>query len=138
MLHIAEALRAAIGREGEAAYPNECCGILLGTEDGGDKTATALLPIANAREDAEKYHRFVIEPDDMAAAELTAVQRGLDVIGCYHSHPDHPSVPSAYDTAHALPFWSYVIVSVQNGRAEVLSSWQLKADRTAFSEETIA
>jgi proteasome lid subunit RPN8/RPN11 len=122
----------------ENTYPNECCGVLLGeVSDDGARVTSDILPIENARESDEQYHRFVITPEDFMRAELTAAQRGLDVIGIYHSHPDHPAAPSDYDREHALPFYSYAIVSVARGKSTDLTSWELTTDRTQFLQEAI-
>ncbi|MDR0233981.1 MAG: M67 family metallopeptidase [Zoogloeaceae bacterium] len=130
---------AFIRAEGEAAYPNECCGALLGEVDGaGVKSVKRAVAIHNAREDGEQYHRFLITPDDLLRVEQTARASRLDVIGFYHSHPDHPAIPSGYDKDHALPFYSYVIVSVRKGAADELTSSELTADRTGFLPEDIA
>jgi proteasome lid subunit RPN8/RPN11 len=127
----------AIKHEGEAAYPNECCGALLGKISGDKKRIVAIFPIANAREEEEQYHRFAIAPEDMMQAEREARKLKLDVVGFYHSHPDHPARPSNYDKEHALPFYSYVIVAVERGRSAQLTSWELAENRDEFKEETI-
>jgi len=138
MLRLSSELEKSIRTDGETAYPNECCGVLIGEVDmEGVKTAMRALTIDNAREDGEQYHRFLITPEDMLRAEQTARSMKLDVIGFYHSHPDHPSAPSGYDKDHALPFYSYVIVSVDRGKAQVLTSWELTDDRTDFVQENI-
>ncbi|MDR2782762.1 MAG: M67 family metallopeptidase [Treponema sp.] len=138
MLEIGKDLAQAIRDEGEKVYPNECCGFVLGTfhEDGRRKTGD-VFPIDNAREAEEQYHRFKIEPEDFIRVEKEARARNLDVIGFYHSHPDHSARPSDYDRQHALPFYSYLIVSVEGGKAHGLTSWELAADRVAFMEEKI-
>jgi proteasome lid subunit RPN8/RPN11 len=136
MIKLSSEQEKFVRAEGEKAYPNECCGILIGEIDNsGVKTVRHTQAIDNAREDGEQYHRFLITPEDMLYAEQTARAMKLDVIGFYHSHPDHPAVPSAYDKDHALPFYSYMIVSVEQGRAQDLTSWELAADRTAFLPE---
>jgi len=138
MLLLSSELEKNIRIEGEAAYPNECCGIILGEiSEDETKNARRVAAIHNSREAGEQYHRFLITPEDMLCAEQTARAAKLEVIGFYHSHPDHPSAPSGYDKDHALPFYSYVIVSVDNGRAQVLTSWELTDDRTAFIQEKI-
>jgi len=138
MLRLSSELEKKIRADGEAAYPNECCGVFIGEVDNaGIKTVKSTLTIDNAREDGEQYHRFLITPEDMMKAEQTARANKLDVIGFYHSHPDHPSAPSGYDKDHALPFYSYVIVSVDKGKAQVLTSWELKDDRSDFVKEDV-
>jgi len=138
MLQLSAEPEKNIRADGEAAYPNECCGVLIGEIDNdGVKTVKSTLTIDNAREDGEQYHRFLITPEDMMKAEQTARSMKLDVIGFYHSHPDHPSAPSGYDKDHALPFYSYVIVSVDKGKAQILTSWELTNDRSDFIQEKI-
>ncbi|MDR2702154.1 MAG: M67 family metallopeptidase [Spirochaetaceae bacterium] len=138
MLWLSPELEKNIMADGEAAYPNECCGIILGEiNDDGVKNAKRTVAISNSREDSEQYHRFLITPEDMLRAEQTARAAKLEVIGFYHSHPDHPSAPSGYDKDHALPFYSYVIVSVDNGKAQVLTSWELTDDRIDFLQENM-
>ncbi|GHU54408.1 hypothetical protein FACS189442_0600 [Spirochaetia bacterium] len=129
---------AAIRREGEKAYPKECCGALLGTLlDDNSRRVENILPIDNKREEAEQYHRFEIQPEDYMRAEKTARSQGRDVLGFYHSHPDHPAKPSDFDRDHALPFYSYVIAAVEKGKAVDLTSWELTTDRTQFLEEEL-
>jgi proteasome lid subunit RPN8/RPN11 len=138
MLTIGAEWDAAIRREGEKAYPNECCGVLLGQllEDDS-RRVEHILPIDNKREEAEQYHRFEIQPEDYMRAEKEARSQGRDVLGFYHSHPDHPAKPSGFDQDHALPFYSYIIVAVENGRSAALTSWELTTDRSQFVEEDI-
>jgi proteasome lid subunit RPN8/RPN11 len=123
--------------EGESLYPHECCGLLLGREDGDGRAILEALPIENAREEGERHHRFVIEADDFLRGELAARKKGLDVLGIYHSHPDHPAQPSDYDCEHALPYYSYIIVAVEKGRAAALHSFVLAPDRSGFAQESI-
>ena len=138
MLLLSSELENAVRTDGETAYPNECCGVLIGEiDDEGVKIVKTTLTINNAREDGEQYHRFLITPEDMLKAEQTARAAKLEVVGFYHSHPDHPSAPSGYDKDHALPFYSYVIVSVDKGKAQVLTSWELTDDRMDFIQEVI-
>ena len=138
MLVLASEQEKIIRTEGNNAYPNECCGVFMGEiSDEGTKIVRHTEAIVNAREDGEQYHRFLITPEQMLAAERKARAMKLDVIGFYHSHPDHPASPSDYDKEHALPFYSYVIVSVKQGKAEELTSWELTEDRTAFLSESL-
>jgi len=138
MITIGERQLDEIRRHGEADYPHECCGLLIGSFGaGGAKVAEETFPIVNAREDAAKKNRFLIAPDDLMRGEKHARQSRLDVVGFYHSHPDHPAVPSAFDLEHAWPVYSYVIVSVRSGRAEELSSFELRSDRSRFDAEEL-
>jgi proteasome lid subunit RPN8/RPN11 len=125
-----------IREEGERAYPNECCGFLLGTA-GEEKRADRVLPVENAWEAGERYHRFVIRPEDFMGAEKEAAKQGLELVGIYHSHPDHPARPSDYDREQAMPFFSYLILGVKAGRGEDLTSWELEIDRNQFCKEEI-
>jgi proteasome lid subunit RPN8/RPN11 len=138
MIRLTIELEKQIPLEGEKAYPNECCGIILGRiDDDGTRIAEEIIPIDNAREETEQYHRFVIEAEDLMKAEKEARRQNRDVLGFYHSHPDHPAKPSDYDREHALPFYSYIIVGVEAKKAEQMTSWELTGDRSAFIEEQI-
>ena len=114
------------------ASPHECCGALLGRD--GVVQATHALP--NTTEEGPR-RRFLVRPDDYRVAEGEARQAGLDLVGFYHSHPDHPARPSQYDLDHAWPFFSYVIVSVTADGSGSLTSWRLRDDRATFVEEPI-
>jgi proteasome lid subunit RPN8/RPN11 len=139
MIELPPSLAEEIRREGEKTYPNECCGFILGqVREDGVKEAETLIQVKNAREAGEQYHRFEIGSDDFMKAENQAHRENQEIIGLYHSHPDHPSHPSEYDREHALPFYSYIIVSVDKGRASTIDSWELDAlDRSRFIEEKI-
>jgi len=127
-----KAADAAIRDHGRETFPHECCGAMLG-RDGVVQEAFAL---ANTTEEGPR-RRFLVRPDDYRAAEQRAREAGLDLLGFYHSHPDHPARPSQYDLDHAWPSFSYVIVSVMAGEDTDLTSWRLKDDRTAFEEEPV-
>ena len=137
MLKLTRQIEEEIRQAGEKAYPNECCGILFGTEDGDDHVVKSLKPIDNARESGEQYHRFLITAEDMLQAELEARKLGLEIVGFYHSHPDHPAKPSDYDRDHALPFYSYIILRVAEGKADLMTSWRLQLSREAFDSELL-
>jgi len=126
------AVNAAIRAHGRDAFPHECCGALLG-RDGVVSEAFAL---PNTTEEGPR-RRFLVRPGDYRAAEQRARDTGLDLLGFYHSHPDHPAKPSQYDLDHAWPSFSYVIVSVMAGEDQLLTSWLLKDDRSAFDEEPV-
>jgi proteasome lid subunit RPN8/RPN11 len=146
----AESLRALISAElaekirqhGAETYPEECCGALLGrdasSEGGGEKPREILelFPLVNRRVDSPRK-RFSVTPQDVIEADRTAQARGMDVVGWYHSHPDHPAKPSEYDREHAWPWYSYIIVSVQKGVPQEMTSWRLQDDRESYSQETI-
>lgn len=136
MIEINQDLREQIGAHGERDYPHECCGLLLGRfSDDGVKTISELYAISNAREEAAKRNRFLITPLELMRGERYARENGLELIGFYHSHPDHPARPSQYDLDHALPVYSYIIVAIHNGRAADMTSWQITEDRARFEQE---
>lgn len=122
---------------GAEAYPNECCGFLLGEEENGDKCTLATIPANNAQDDLEKYHRFLISPEVFLRSERLAKVQGMDIIGFYHSHPNAEAKPSKYDIEHAWPWYSYVIVAVTKNGAHEVTSWILEDDRSRFKQEQI-
>jgi proteasome lid subunit RPN8/RPN11 len=126
----------AIGREGEARYPEEGCGFLLGRTGGGATVVERVAMAANAWREGRRI-RFTIHPEAVLAVHKEAEGEGLEVVGVFHSHPDQPAVPSEIDREGAWPGWSYVIVSVRAGRAAGVRSWRLADDRERFEEETI-
>jgi len=137
MLLLAKNLEQEIRDHGARDYPHECCGAMLGTEDGATRRQVrALFPLINRRDDSPR-NRFSITPEDYRAAERAAAERGFDLLGWYHSHPDHPARPSEFDREHAWPGWSYVIVSVDAGAPKDLTSWQLEDDRSKFQPEVV-
>lgn len=124
--------------DGGICYPEECCGIIFGKiHDNGDRTAEYAETVVNGSDKSEKYHRFEITPEIMLKAERTARRTGLDVIGFYHSHPDCEAFPSEFDRSHALPVYSYIIMSVIKGKARMTKSFLLSAETMQFSEENI-
>jgi proteasome lid subunit RPN8/RPN11 len=136
LIKIVESILKEIRIEGEKSYPNECCGTLLGTlSENGGKEAALIFPITNTAGREEQFHRFFIAPDDYIKAELYAAKKGFDILGFYHSHPDHPAAPSEYDRENALPFYSYLIVSVYDGKAEDITCWELSSDGRNFIKE---
>ncbi len=136
-LSVPSTLLREIHSHGEAAYPEEGAGLLLGVANGDSKQVSALLPITNAREDSARHNRYLVTPQDYMHAEQEAARRGLDVLGVFHSHPDHPNRPSEFDREWAMPWFSYVITSVNQGQAVESRSWLLRQDRSAFDEEEI-
>jgi proteasome lid subunit RPN8/RPN11 len=138
MILVSGEVERRIRAEGEKCYPDECCGFLLGgVGEDGRRRAEDIMPVPNADQAEERRRRFRIGPDEFLRAEKLARLRGLDVIGFYHSHPDHPARPSEYDREHALPFYSYVILSVRQGLSAEISSWELSGDRALFNHENL-
>ncbi len=117
----------------EEYYPNECCGFFYGT-DGEVRKITQAHRVTNAKE-GDQRRRFQIDPKDYQEAERYAINHDLDLLGVYHSHPDHPAEPSEHDRKVAMPVFSYIIISVQDGEATATRSWQLNNDRQ-FEEES--
>jgi proteasome lid subunit RPN8/RPN11 len=130
-------IAAKIRSHGAETYPHECCGALLGRELADDlREIVALFPLVNRRDDSPR-NRFSVTSDDVRDAEKAARAQGLDVLGWYHSHPDHPAKPSQYDQDHAWPWYSYIIVSVVNGEPQYMTSWRLSDDRSKFTSEDL-
>ena len=136
-LRLTPAQDQQIRRQGEATYPDECCGIIYGVERSGERIVTLLEPVPNVFDEEERYHRFSISPQQLMNAERTAGERHELVLGFYHSHPDHPARPSEYDRQHAWPFYSYVIVAVAKGEAGEMTSWQLDEQSERFEPQAI-
>ena len=122
----------AIRRHGQETYPHECCGALVGTADA--VRATVALP--NTTEEGPR-RRFLVRPSDYREAERRATEMGGELLGFYHSHPDHPARPSQYDLDHAWPTFAYIIVSVMHGAAGDMTVWYLKHDRSTFEEGSL-
>jgi proteasome lid subunit RPN8/RPN11 len=130
-------IAAKIRSHGAETYPHECCGALLGREIADDlREIVGLFPLVNRRDDSPR-NRFSVTSDDVRDAEKAAREQGVDVLGWYHSHPDHPAKPSQYDQDHAWPWYSYVIVSVANGEPQYMTSWRLADDRSQFTPEDL-
>ncbi|BCX08656.1 MAG: hypothetical protein KatS3mg066_2515 [Fischerella sp.] len=133
----------------EATYPEECCGIIFGHLGDDGKTVIEIMPTENAWSAAaaadfpgdeeiihSKQRRYAIAPQVMLKAQKEARTRSVDIIGIYHSHPDHPAIPSEFDRQCAWHEYSYMIISVQNGKAGEINSWCLDAHHQ-FQPETI-
>ena len=133
-LKIPEPQLLAMRRHGARIYPDECCGALLGPASG---VVAEAYPLDNTFPDTQR-RRFLVGPDEYRRAEARATETGQQLIGFYHSHPDHPAEPSQFDLEHAWPNMSYVIMSVRQGQPKEVRSWRLKADRSAFEEEFVA
>lgn len=123
----------AILQHGEKDYPYECCGFLIGESDEDIKKIDEIRQQENERDESRET-RYLIHPEEFMAAERYARKQGKEMLGIYHSHPDHPSRPSNYDREHAWPWYAYLILSVQDGEAATLQAWQLTDDRSKFDE----
>ena len=126
---LATEAEAAIRRHGEETYPHECCGALVGAGDRID----AALALPNTTDEGPR-RRFLVRPSDYRMAEQQASARGGELLGFYHSHPDHPARPSQFDLDHAWPTFAYIIVAVAAGAAGDMTVWFLKEDRSGFEE----
>jgi proteasome lid subunit RPN8/RPN11 len=126
---LGKGVEASIRAHGEETYPHECCGALVGSGD----EVTATVPLPNMTEEGPR-RRFLVRPDDYRLAEKQARDLGGELLGFYHSHPDHPARPSQYDLDHAWPNFAYVIVSVASGVSRDMTVWWLTEDRSRFVE----
>ena len=120
----------------ENAYPEEGAGVLIGREQDGNRVVERILPFTNKFEVEHRHRRYMITPEDMINAEEFADEMGLEIIGIYHSHPDHPAQPSEFDHELALPWYSYIITSVNQKTAIESRSWRLTEERK-FREEKL-
>ena len=128
-LTIAPAVAQAIRAHGRETFPHECCGALVGAAD----RVTAAVALPNTTEEGPR-RRFLVRPSDYREAERRATELGGELLGFYHSHPDHPARPSQYDLDHAWPTFAYIIVSVMSGQSADMTVWYLKEDRSSFDE----
>ena len=131
-LRVDSAVEQEIRRHGEETYPHECCGALVGSP--GHAAATVALP--NTTEEGPR-RRFLVRPSDYRLAEQRAQELGGELLGFYHSHPDHPARPSQYDLDHAWPTFAYIIVAVASRVAEAMTVWYLLEDRSRFEEGSL-
>ncbi len=128
-----------IRQHAQSTYPEEGGGLLLGRFEDSRVVVREIRVLPNTWDvDAERRRRYLIPSDVMLREQRAADARELDVVGYFHSHPNHPAAPSEFDREHALPNWSYVIVSVQQGRAGDVLAWRLREDRSAFEAQPIA
>lgn len=123
------AVSRLVGAEAQRAYPGECCGWLLGP---GPRLVTAAATAGNEEYAGRARARYLMTADSYRRAEAAAGQAALQVVGVYHSHPDHPATPSTSDLAEAWPSWLYVIVPVSTGTPGHAQAWMLQEDRSAF------
>lgn len=135
-LQFSETLLAQIQANGVNAYPQEGAGFLFGSDES-NRIVKAIFPLSNSREADARRNRYLITAENYLTAELEADRQGMTVIGVFHSHPDHPDLPSEFDREWAQPFFSYVITSVESGEARGSRSWRLVDDRSRFEEEKI-
>ncbi len=136
MITIQPIARDLIMKDAVQAFPDECCGFLFGEEDSeGNRTISDIQVVNNAKE-GDKRRRFEIAPLDYMRAEQYAEENNQLLLGVYHSHPNHPAIPSEHDRVAAQPWFSYVIISVLEGKIGPVRSWRLN-DEAQFEEETV-
>jgi proteasome lid subunit RPN8/RPN11 len=135
-VRVSEKIIGEIERHGEESYPEECCGILLGFNGIDGRRVQEIKKIDNSQVE-NRRRRFLVTPEQYLRAENIAQELNMELLGFYHSHPDHFAVPSNFDTEHALPWFTYIIVSVKNGKSGTTSAWRLNEGHSQFSEELI-
>jgi len=134
MITIEKEVEQVMNEDAVKAFPDECCGFMFGHDDGaGNRVVTQALPINNAAVENRK-RRFEISPKDYMKGERYAAEKDVQFLGIYHSHPNHPAIPSEHDRVAAQPFFSYVIISVQEGVVDHTRSWLLN-ENFQFDEE---
>jgi proteasome lid subunit RPN8/RPN11 len=133
-LHLPAAEQERLRTWVEKGYPQETCGVLIGRSREGVTEVVQVFPAHNLNQERAR-DRYLLDPQDYLKADESARERGLSIVGVWHSHPDHPARPSATDRAHAWEGWSYVIASVGPEGLTELRSWRLK--NGVFEEETV-
>jgi proteasome lid subunit RPN8/RPN11 len=137
-LEVAQDVLQELRQIAEAAYPHEAVALLAGRESRGVRYLTKALKVGNASSPAERRRRYRIAPNEYAAAERLAEEARLELLGVFHSHPDHPAIPSETDRDWAWPWFTYLVMSVTGGRAAECRAWRIREDRSAFEEEPLA
>jgi proteasome lid subunit RPN8/RPN11 len=137
MLRIREAVLEEIRTHMRETYPHECCGLIIGVSEDGARRGLGSRRCRNLNTERAR-DRYELDPADMLRTSQELVGSEQDIVGVYHSHPDHPSQPSEFDRDHAWPGWSYIIGSVMKGQVATVQSWELDESARRFEEETIA
>lgn len=120
----------------ESTYPNECCGVMLGSTDENGKSVTVAIPLENVSAGPQRVH-YELRNEDLLKADEEAGRRNLQLIGIYHSHPDCDAYFSDTDLKNSCPWYSFVVISVQNGRFDHANSWLPDADQTKAEKEEL-
>jgi len=125
-------------KEAKTAYPYECCGLLVGNNNDTGKAVHEIYPVENKNK-VRAEDRYEIDPKEFDKTDREATKKGWSIIGIYHSHPDHPADPSAFDKecANVWPEYSYIIISVKNGEEEELQSWCFDSEKQEIEEEKL-
>ena len=135
MLNIEQTPLDEMIKDAVRTFPDECCGFLFGKEENNSRTVIKIQVVNNAKE-GDKRRRFIISAKDYLKAEQFADENNLQLIGVYHSHPNHPAIPSEHDRVAAQPYFSYIILSVMNNEFDHIRSWRLN-EQQQFEEEKI-
>lgn len=136
MIYINDTIKTQLQKDAFTSFPDECCGFLLGIEKRDERVIEEIIVVNNAKE-GDKRRRFEITPIDYMKAENYADEKGLTLLGVYHSHPNHPSIPSEHDRVVAQPFFSYIILAVRENELVSVQSWRLN-DEFQFDEEKVS
>jgi proteasome lid subunit RPN8/RPN11 len=137
MIRIEGAAWASMVAHAEGAYPNECCGAMLGSTDDGVKLVREALPLENAFA-GEQAARYELRPEDLLAADRAARERRMELIGIYHSHPDCDAYFSQTDLKNSCPWYSFVVLSIRNGKFHHANSWLPNVEQTAAEKEELS
>jgi len=136
MIHIERGPWREMVNHAQAAYPNECCGAMLGSADGDTKNITVALALDNASAGSQRA-RYELRQEDLLRADREAAARGLELIGIYHSHPDCGAYFSETDLKNSCPWYSFVVLSIQNGVFDHANSWLPNAEQTHAEKEEL-
>lgn len=127
----------AVEEHAEDMYPEECCGFIFGATRTENVVVDEVHRVQNRKEE-NRARRFLITPEQFMRAEEFADSEEKELLGIYHSHPDHPAEPSRFDLEHALPGFVYLITNVDKGKSRRSRWWELASDRSSFSETQVA
>lgn len=135
MIHLNKHVLEVLKNDAFHSFPDECCGFMLGTESGEERAIKHIIVVNNCKE-GDKRRRFEISPADYLNAERYADENHLQLLGVYHSHPNHPSVPSEQDRIAAQPYFSYLILAIKENELVSVQSWKLN-EEFQFEEEKV-
>jgi len=138
VIHVKQHLINRMLKEAKTAYPYECCGLLVGNSNDTGKVVHEIYPVENKNK-VRAEDRYEIDPKEFDKIDREAAKKKYNIIGIYHSHPDHPADPSAFDKecANVWTEYSYIIISVKDGKEEELKSWRLDSEKQEIEEEEV-
>ncbi|HZW57377.1 MAG TPA: M67 family metallopeptidase [Nitrososphaerales archaeon] len=139
MIFIDQILLDSMFSHAVSTFPEECCGLMIGGfgEDASNKKVSSIKQIKNTYEQSERYHRYTIDPKEYMETEIEVQNRGEEIVGIYHSHPNAPAKPSKFDQGYAWPTLSYIVIEVRDRKPINVTSWILKEDRSEFLPEDL-